>query len=183
MQNPLALLSVARSPSRFRLRNRWWAFTPPFHPLPYHTAGLLSVAVVVTCPLPAMRPHLRFRGATSQQCCQADTVGESREVPLPTNRRQRRLHLPQTQDEGLHHPDPKLLKMDTHMRSILTSTYCNREQNICQIARSVLSTNYASAISGVIASSGRRGPSTHTSPSDHFSFFQMGTMAFRRSIA
>jgi len=31
---PLALLPVARSPSRLHLCNRWWALTPPFHPLP-----------------------------------------------------------------------------------------------------------------------------------------------------
>ena len=40
---------------------------------PYRTvaraAGLLSVAVVVTWPLPDMRPHLLFRGATSQRRC------------------------------------------------------------------------------------------------------------------
>jgi len=49
--------------------NRWWALTSPFHPLPAPAmgrplAGLLSVAVVVTMPLPAWRPHLLFREAT-----------------------------------------------------------------------------------------------------------------------
>lgn len=32
--NPLALLPVARSPSRAHCCTRWWALTPPFHPLP-----------------------------------------------------------------------------------------------------------------------------------------------------
>jgi len=31
---PLALLPAARSPSRLHCCNRWWALTPPFHPLP-----------------------------------------------------------------------------------------------------------------------------------------------------
>ena len=60
----------------------------PYRPVT-RTAGLLSVAVVVTWPLPDMRPHLRFRGATSQRCCITDIAGESREVPLPAYCRQR----------------------------------------------------------------------------------------------
>ena len=32
--NPLALLSVARSPSQEHCCPRWWALTPPFQPLP-----------------------------------------------------------------------------------------------------------------------------------------------------
>ena len=52
-------------------------------------AGLLSVAVVVAYPVTAMRPHLRFRGATSRRRCVADIAGESREVPLPADCRQR----------------------------------------------------------------------------------------------
>ena len=54
---PLALLPVARSPSRSYHYGRWWALTPPFQPLPTSRvspgspAGLLSVAVVVTRPL------------------------------------------------------------------------------------------------------------------------------------
>gem|GEM_PF-1686804 len=49
--------------------NRWWALTPPFHPSPEGIlpAGLLSVAVVVTCELPHRRPHLLFREATLPQ--------------------------------------------------------------------------------------------------------------------
>ena len=37
--DPLALLSVARSPSRGHCCPRWWALTPPFHPLPATQAG------------------------------------------------------------------------------------------------------------------------------------------------
>lgn len=33
--DPLALLPAARSPSRIHCCIRWWALTPPFHPLPY----------------------------------------------------------------------------------------------------------------------------------------------------
>src|SRR5690606_31862891 len=32
--DPLTLLPVARSPSRRHCCHRWWALTPPFHPLP-----------------------------------------------------------------------------------------------------------------------------------------------------
>jgi hypothetical protein len=67
-------LRPARSPcSRLYARpadrvaaRRWWALTPPFHPLPASRlrllAGLLSVAVVVT--LRTACPHLLFREAT-----------------------------------------------------------------------------------------------------------------------
>jgi hypothetical protein len=34
VRDPLALLPVARSPSQAHYCTRWWAFTPPFHPLP-----------------------------------------------------------------------------------------------------------------------------------------------------
>jgi hypothetical protein len=69
--------------------DRWWALTPPFHPLPASLAGLLSVAVVVNYPFPDNRPHLRFRGATFQP----QGLGESREVPLQVLNLQRRLLL------------------------------------------------------------------------------------------
>jgi hypothetical protein len=76
---PLALLPVARSPSRARRRDRWWALTPPVRPLPAPTllrpscegresrgtpAGILSVAVVVRTRLSPACPHLLFHGAT-----------------------------------------------------------------------------------------------------------------------
>ena len=79
LRDPLALLPVARSPSQAHCCTRWWALTPPFHPLPFaalphviftttkghcNLAGILSVAVVVSQPLPDNCPHLRFRGAT-----------------------------------------------------------------------------------------------------------------------
>ena len=35
-RDPLALPLVARSPSRSYCYDRWWALTPPFHPLPAH---------------------------------------------------------------------------------------------------------------------------------------------------
>jgi len=77
LHDPLALLPVARSPSRTHCCIRWWALTPPFHPSPTPSnmsverirklwAGLLSVAVVVVRSLPNARPHLRFREATFQ---------------------------------------------------------------------------------------------------------------------
>jgi hypothetical protein len=88
-RDPLALLPVARSPSRTHCCARWWALTPPFQPLPLirhcalllcnkqplvklccsattacvREAGLLSVAVVVRRSNCA-RPHLLFREAT-----------------------------------------------------------------------------------------------------------------------
>jgi hypothetical protein len=58
-------------------------------------AGLLSVAVVVASPLPEMRPHFWFRGATFQFC----EPGESREVPL----------LAKTSSDGFFHFDDQLL--------------------------------------------------------------------------
>lgn len=64
---PLALLPVARSPSRPRHRDRWWALTPPVRPLPgpcWAPAGMLSVAVVVRTRLSPACPHLPFREAT-----------------------------------------------------------------------------------------------------------------------
>ncbi len=67
---------------------RWWALTPPFHPLPAGLpAGLLSVAVVVTPQLLATRPHLLFREATLPACEQTG----SREVPLRGRAAQRRI--------------------------------------------------------------------------------------------
>ena len=93
-RDPLALLPVARSPSRNHHWPRWWAFTPPFHPLPAHTqsgsaAGILSVAVVVKCPLPDIRPHLRFRGATSpptkaERESGSSSTGSHRQRQLPS---------------------------------------------------------------------------------------------------
>ena len=84
--NPLALLPVARSPSRVHHCTRWWALTPPFHPSLYQlngpkaskrTAGLLSVAVVVSCALPGNRPHLLFRVATLPDCSGGESGSSS----------------------------------------------------------------------------------------------------------
>ena len=67
LPGPLALLPVARSPSRSCHHGRWWALTPPVRPLPVHLgapAGMLSVAVVVRTRLSPACPHLLFHGAT-----------------------------------------------------------------------------------------------------------------------
>ena len=53
----------------------------PFTPGQLALVGLLSVAVVVTWPLPATRPHLRFREATPP--ARLPRPAGSREVPLP----------------------------------------------------------------------------------------------------
>ncbi len=63
-----------------------YPFTP-YLPCRSKAAGLLSVAVVVRCPLPDTCPHLLFRGATLRP----QGTGGSREVPLPAQDRQRRL--------------------------------------------------------------------------------------------
>ena len=83
---PLALLPVARSPSRPGHPEPLVGSYPTLSPLTRTClrrplAGLLSVAVVVTMPLPAWRPHLLFREATLPP----EEVG-SREVPLPARR-------------------------------------------------------------------------------------------------
>jgi hypothetical protein len=43
LRDPLALLPVARSPSRYHCWNRWWALTPPFQPLPSASSCLQQV--------------------------------------------------------------------------------------------------------------------------------------------
>lgn len=53
----------------------------PFTPGRFAPEGLLSVAVVVTAPLPAQRPHLLFREAAVP--ARLPRPGGSREVPLP----------------------------------------------------------------------------------------------------
>ncbi len=87
---PLALLPVARSPSRPCHHDRWWALTPPVRPLPARLAalaGILSVAVVVRTRLSPACPRLLFRGATLSRSqpgaaeCPGCRTG-SREVPL-----------------------------------------------------------------------------------------------------
>ncbi len=84
---PLALLPVARSPSQ---AHHWYLLVGsyptvsavtrlgPRKPRPAQ-AGLLSVAVVVTRPLPTGCPHLLFRGATLPE---PSAQAGSREVPL-----------------------------------------------------------------------------------------------------
>ncbi len=89
-QDPLALLPVARSPSRSHYCGRWWALTPPFHPSPtgLPAAGLLSVAVVVRHPLPDAALTYCF---VRQRSAHRATPSRSREVPLPKSiLRQRR---------------------------------------------------------------------------------------------
>ena len=73
---PPALLPLEPSPSRAHRWTRWWALTPPFHPLPFR-AGLFSVAVVVASRSLRWRPRLRFRGARLP-----GSPAGSREVPL-----------------------------------------------------------------------------------------------------
>lgn len=64
--NPPALLPVGRSPSHCHHCQCWWAFTPPFRPLPAPRlrpvwVGFFSVAVVVVCDSHRKHPNLLFR--------------------------------------------------------------------------------------------------------------------------
>ena len=78
-RDPLALLPVARSPSRLQRCNRWWALTPPFHPLPAMAGGNTLCCGCSQPPVTGRLPPLAVswgnlvtpKGATG-----------SREVPL-----------------------------------------------------------------------------------------------------
>jgi hypothetical protein len=124
---PLALLPIARSPSRPRCRDRWWALTPPVRPLPAPPhppfpaeskgngtpAGMLSVAVVVRTRLSPACPHLLFRGATLSRAYwglpPSPGCGTgSREVPLGGNAHPATAH--PSIHGALYHGNPYLSK-------------------------------------------------------------------------
>ena len=92
--NPLALLPIARSPSRCHCWRPLVGSYPTLSPLTCRAqilrtaAALLSVAVVVTPPIAVVRPHLLFHGAIVSA-----VPKRSREVPLLTADQQRRRNL------------------------------------------------------------------------------------------
>lgn len=65
--SPPALLPIGHSPSRRRLRRRWWALTPPVRPCPICMGGILfCCSCRQTCPLASRR---RFGARSALTCC------------------------------------------------------------------------------------------------------------------
>lgn len=67
LSSPPALLPIGHSPSRRRLRQRWWAFTPPVRPCPICTGGIIfCCSCRQTRPVPSRK---RVRTQSALTCC------------------------------------------------------------------------------------------------------------------